>query len=115
MPRRVYLLGLGLALVGLALAFTDWAMSLRPGVTEANVKRVRPGITPEEVEALLGGPAQSRQVVGAPLPRECWGSPHLRERMRIERWWLRGDVSARVVFTLEDRVRDAAFYCEEKA
>jgi hypothetical protein len=35
--------------------------------------------------------------------------------MRIERWWLRADVSARVAFTLKDRVRDAAFYREEKA
>src|SRR5262245_41196658 len=35
MPRRVYLLGVGLALVALALAFTDWALSLRPGVTES--------------------------------------------------------------------------------
>ena len=34
MPRRVYLLGVGLALVALALAVTDWALSLQPGVTE---------------------------------------------------------------------------------
>ena len=38
MSRRVYLLGLGVALVALALAFTDWALSLRPRVTEANVR-----------------------------------------------------------------------------
>ena len=37
MSRWVYRLGLGLALVALALAFTDWALGLRPGVTEANV------------------------------------------------------------------------------
>ena len=72
-------------------------------------------MTPEEVEALLGGPAQSRQVVGAPLPRECGGSPQVWERMHIARWWLRGDVSARVAFTLKDRVRDAAFYREQNA
>ena len=115
MPRLIYLLGVCVAVVALALAVTDWALSLRPGVTQANVRRIRPGMTPEEVESLLGGPAQSRQVVGAPLPRECWGSPQVRERMRIERWWLRGDVSARVAFTLKERVRDAAFYREEKA
>jgi hypothetical protein len=57
MSRHVYLLGVGLALVALALAFTDWALSLRPGVTEANFRRVRPGMTLAEVEALLGGKA----------------------------------------------------------
>ena len=36
MSRRVYLLGVGLALVALGLALTDWALSLQPGVTEAN-------------------------------------------------------------------------------
>jgi hypothetical protein len=45
MARRVYLLGVGLAMVALALAFTDWALSLRRGVTEANAKRIRPGMT----------------------------------------------------------------------
>jgi hypothetical protein len=54
MSRRVYLLGVGLALVALALAFTDWALSLRPGITAANIKRIRPGMTVTEVEALLG-------------------------------------------------------------
>ena len=56
MSRRVYLLGVGLALVALALAFTDWALSLRPGVTEVNVRRVKPGMTLAEVEAVLGPP-----------------------------------------------------------
>ena len=54
MSRRVYLLGVGLALVALGLAFTDWALSLRPGVTEANARRIRPGMTLAEVEGLLG-------------------------------------------------------------
>src|SRR5262245_29315472 len=57
MSRRVYRLGLGLGLVALTLAFTDWALGLRPGVTEANVRRLRVGMTLEEVEALLGGRA----------------------------------------------------------
>ena len=37
MPRRVYLLGVGLALVALALVITDWALTppFEPGVTEA--------------------------------------------------------------------------------
>ena len=54
MSRRVYLLGLGLALVALGLAFTDWVLSLRPGVTEANVRRIRVGMAMDEVEAIFG-------------------------------------------------------------
>jgi hypothetical protein len=56
MSRRVYLLGIGLALVALALALTDWVLSLQPGVTETNVKRIKDGMTLDQVEALLGGP-----------------------------------------------------------
>jgi hypothetical protein len=54
MPRFIYLLGLGLALIGLALAVTDWVIGTAPGVTEANVRRIRPGMTLEQVEAILG-------------------------------------------------------------
>jgi hypothetical protein len=53
MSRRVYLLGVGLALVALALAFTDWMLSLQPGLTKANMRRIRVGMTLEEVKALL--------------------------------------------------------------
>ena len=54
MSRRVYRLGVALALVALAFAVTD-ALLRRPGVTEANVHRVRPGMSPQEVAAVLGG------------------------------------------------------------
>jgi hypothetical protein len=50
----VYLLGVGLALVALALAVTDWALSLQPGVTQRNVNRIRPGMTRAQVESILG-------------------------------------------------------------
>jgi hypothetical protein len=56
MPRPVPLLCLGIAAVGLGLAFTNWVLRPRPGVTEANLKQVRAGMTLPEVEALLGGP-----------------------------------------------------------
>jgi hypothetical protein len=68
MNRRVYLLGVGLALVALALAFTDWALSLRPGITEANVRRIRVGMTLGEVGALLGGRA-TKEITANPLSR----------------------------------------------
>jgi hypothetical protein len=59
MPRRVYLLGVGLALVALAFVLTD-ALLWRPGVTEANAKRIREGMTLAEVEAITGRPADFR-------------------------------------------------------
>jgi hypothetical protein len=58
MPRFIYLLGLGMALIGLALAVTDWVMGPHPGATEANARRIRPGMTLAEVEAILGGPGR---------------------------------------------------------
>ena len=63
MLRRVFLLGVGVAL---GLAFTDWALSLQPGVTEANVRRVREGMRLQEVESILGEPGGSVawQVIG---------------------------------------------------
>jgi len=73
MPRRVYLLGVGLALVALALAVTDWALSLRPGVTETNAKRIRVGMTAEKVETILGRPdgcAFAQNFPGGGLPPE---------------------------------------------
>jgi hypothetical protein len=54
MSRRVYWLGVGLALVALGLAFTDWALGPQPGVTHANVKRIKTGMTLSEVKAVLG-------------------------------------------------------------
>jgi hypothetical protein len=56
MSRQVYLLGVGLALVALALAVIDVLLGPRPGITEANVRRIRPGMTYGEVEDLLGYP-----------------------------------------------------------
>ncbi len=56
MSRRMYVLGVALTLVALALAVTDWALSLQPGVTERNVNRVREGMSVSEVEALMGKP-----------------------------------------------------------
>src|SRR5262245_21991954 len=56
MPRLVYASGVGLLLVALAFIETDRLLAPppTPGVTQANVKRLRPGMTPTEVEAVLG-------------------------------------------------------------
>jgi hypothetical protein len=74
MSRRVYLLGVGLALVALALAFTEWALRPRPGVTEANVRRIRPGMTLTEVTRIFGKLPDEREVLwhGRPLLTYAW-------------------------------------------
>jgi hypothetical protein len=73
MPRGVYLLGVGLALVALALALTDWALCPRPGVTAENVQRIRLGMTVHQVELLLGRPADSGRIVGGPIVSRTGG------------------------------------------
>src|SRR5262249_26459222 len=57
MSRRVYLLGVGLALVALAFVLTD-ALLWEPGVTAPNVRRIRAGMTLAEVNSVLGPPVQ---------------------------------------------------------
>jgi hypothetical protein len=59
MSRRVYLLGGGLALVALAFVVTAALLGPSPGVTPANVRRIKPGMTLEEVETVFGKPAGS--------------------------------------------------------
>jgi hypothetical protein len=54
MSRQVYLLGVGMMLVALAFVATDWMIGPSPGVTEANARRIKPGMTLGEVEAILG-------------------------------------------------------------
>ena len=76
MPRRVYRLGAGLATVALALAFTDWALSLQPGLTEANVKRIRTGMMLPEVEGIFGRSPDWRTGGGdCPIEICQWRTP----------------------------------------
>jgi hypothetical protein len=76
MPRRVYRLGVGITLGALALAFTDWALRLRPGVTEANARRIREGMALTDVEGLFGRPPD-RRTGGGHCPTEIcqWRTP----------------------------------------
>jgi hypothetical protein len=55
MSRWVYMLGVGLALVALAFVLMD-ALLWRPGLTEANVRRIREGMKLNEVDAIIHGP-----------------------------------------------------------
>jgi len=98
MSRRVYLLGVGLALVALGLAFTDWALSLQPG-TEPNLRRIRPGMSLADVESLLGSPGRMPLVRPMSGPR-FGGVPDKRARIweneaGVVRVWL--DEYGRVV------------------
>src|SRR5262249_11364453 len=71
MNRRVYSLGVGLALVAGVFLLTD-ALLWRPGVTEANVRRILPGMNRTEVEAVLGRQNGGTIIMGG-LPRiEVW-------------------------------------------
>jgi hypothetical protein len=53
MGRWAFLLGVVLVVTQPSFVHAD---SPRPGVTEANVKRIRPGMTMKEVTAILGPP-----------------------------------------------------------
>jgi hypothetical protein len=98
MSRRVYLLGLGLALVALALAFTDWALSLRPGVTEANVRRIENGMTMDQVEAILGGAGSLGERPHPPTDVVLTGEVIRGGRCRWFYHWTGADGYALVIF-----------------
>jgi hypothetical protein len=89
MSRGVYLLGVGLALVALAFVGTDWVVrpSCEPGPTEANVRRIRPGMTLDEVEAILGE----------------WSFPPSRARSRYF-WWQNPAGAVTVIMGRNSRV-----------
>jgi hypothetical protein len=59
----------GLALVALALLLTD-RLLCTPGLTEDSVRRLRQGMTLEQVEELLGGPRSGVRAEG--LGAGCW-------------------------------------------
>ena len=96
MSRRALLWLAGLALVVAALLLTDrllWA----PGLTEDNVRRLRPGMTLAEVEALLGGPATWEMDMRQEAPGEKLGFRWLRK-------WVDEGARLEVLFSERGRV-----------
>jgi hypothetical protein len=86
----------GLALVALALLLTDrllWA----PGLTEDNVRRIRPGVTLAEVEELPGGPVADTFEMPADYPAFRW-----------QREWRAGGADVVVQLTADGKVTAAA-------
>jgi hypothetical protein len=55
--RRLAWVGVALCVVLLALGVTERLLEPSPGVTDANLRRIRNGMTLNEVEGILGGPA----------------------------------------------------------
>jgi hypothetical protein len=64
MPRLTYFAGLALLAVAGAFLLTDRLLTPPPGVTEANVKRIREGMRLAEVEAILGPRTKTWQAQG---------------------------------------------------
>jgi hypothetical protein len=67
-------------LVALALLLTN-RLLWQPGLTEDNVRRIRPGMTLAEVEAPLGGPTADSFEMHADYPAFRWQ----------REWWEGGD------------------------
>ena len=96
MAKRAYLWLAGVALVVGALLLTDWLL-WQPGLTEDNVRRIRPGMTLAEVEALLGGPAA-----------DTFEMPPDYMAYRLQREWKEGGETVVVQFFADGRVMTAA-------
>src|SRR5262245_42734143 len=96
MPRLTYLTGVALALVGGVLALTHELLEPWPGVNERNVRRIKEGMTLQEVEAILGGPANRRLFIGGMTDRTRWHT------------WQGADAHAEVAFGRPHPSPDAA-------
>jgi hypothetical protein len=92
MTRRVYLLGIGLALVSLALIITEAAVTPRAGITPENFQRIRKGMTLAEVRRILGSPT---------------GGPHLGRGRGTSYWWEEGNHRVIASFGPADRLLEA--------
>jgi hypothetical protein len=95
MSRRALLWLAGVVLVVGALFLTDWLL-WQPGLTEDNARRLRPGMTLAEVEALLGGPAA-----------DSFEMPPDYRAFRWQREWRKGGTSVVVQFFPDGRVMAA--------
>src|SRR5205823_12125574 len=84
-----------------ALLLTD-RLLWQPGLTQDNVRRIRPGMTLAEVEELLGGPATET------IDWQAEGEPISPLRVRWQRNWQAEGAAVDVQFTTDGRVMAAA-------
>jgi hypothetical protein len=69
MQRRALLIVAGLmVLAGLSLPAMRWAMTPVPGVTRSNFDRLHEGMRLEEIETVMGRPADFRNYVTGNMP-----------------------------------------------
>jgi hypothetical protein len=106
--RRVAWVGVAVTLVALALGTTTRILGPSPGVTEANVRRIQPGMTMKEVEAILGTPPQERFSFDGMCFSNDDGSVQLRKPAGGWGRWIGPDGDARLEFQ-EGRVLTAGF------
>jgi hypothetical protein len=66
MGKRVFFGGIALTAIAVAFLLTDH-LCWEPGVTAANVRRIRPGMTVQDVKAILGGPDSATAWLGVEI------------------------------------------------
>jgi hypothetical protein len=89
--RQILWIGGAVVLVALAFLLTDQLLTPSPGVTKANVRRIRAGMTLQEVEAIFGEPVTVVQHGGF-------------THKRTTGLWLTGAVHVMLLFNDEMRV-----------
>jgi outer membrane protein assembly factor BamE (lipoprotein component of BamABCDE complex) len=95
MGKRLFLLGVAIVAVALAFTVTDSLLvTLTAGVTEANVRRIRVGMSKPQVDRILGRPQAYES-----LPRS-----------RQKGLWVSGSAEVEVIFDGDGNVRSAYFY-----
>ncbi len=118
-------LGVGVCVVVLALGITEWLLippGEPPGVTESNVRRLRRGMTLEEVEAVLGvfegsiaipAPQGASQLTDREGLRALLNDPERRKDIVGDKTWLvrpaKGG-SAAIQFGENGRLRRAEWW-----
>jgi hypothetical protein len=105
MSRWVFRLGVGIALVALAFAGAEQILALRPGVTEANARRIRMGMSLEQVERLLGGRATNEQY----LPPICCMPVEGIIKPSFRRQWILPSGTVSVFFGIRGTVTQVHF------